>query len=64
MAVKAIQKAIENAKIKKEDIDLIVCTTTTPDYTFPSTACVIQKELEIEKNIIAFDIQAVCCGNL
>ena len=62
MAVKAIQKAIENAKIKKEDIDLIVCTTTTPDYTFPSTACVIQKELEIEKNIIAFDIQAVCCG--
>lgn len=62
MAVKAIQKAIENAKIKKEDIDLIICATTTPDYTFPSTACVIQKELEIEKNIIAFDIQAVCCG--
>lgn len=62
MAEKAVQKAIDNAKIDKEDIDLIICATTTPDYTFPSTACMIQKKLEIEKNIIAFDIQAVCCG--
>jgi len=62
LAIEAIKDAINNANIDKNDIDLIICATTTPDLTFPSTACIIQNKLGIEKNIIAFDIQAVCCG--
>ena len=60
MAFFAANKAIENAQISKNDIDLIVLATTTPDNTFPSTATLVQKKLEI--NAVSFDIQAVCAG--
>jgi len=60
MAFLAANNAIENAKISKFDIDLIVLATTTPDNTFPSTASLVQKKLEI--NAVSFDIQAVCAG--
>ncbi len=60
MSFFAANKAIENAKISKNDIDLIVLATTTPDNTFPSTATLVQKKLEI--NAVSFDIQAVCAG--
>ena len=60
MAFFAANKAIENAKISKNEIDLIVLATTTPDNTFPSTATLVQKKLEI--NAVSFDIQAVCAG--
>ena len=60
MALFAANKAIENARISKNDIDLIVLATTTPDNTFPSTATLVQKKLEI--NAVSFDIQAVCAG--
>ncbi len=60
MAFFAATKAIENAQISKNDIDLIVLATTTPDNTFPSTATLVQKKLKI--NAVSFDIQAVCAG--
>ena len=60
MAFFAANKAIENAQISKNDIDLIVLATTTPDNTFPSTATLVQKKLEI--NAVSFDVQAVCAG--
>ncbi len=60
MAFFAANKAIENAKISKNDIDLIVLATTTPDNTFPSTATLVQKKLDIDA--VSFDIQAVCAG--
>ena len=60
MAFLAANNAIVNAKISKFDIDLIVLATTTPDNTFPSTASLVQKKLEI--NAVSFDIQAVCAG--
>ena len=60
MSFFAANKAIENAEISKKDIDLIVLATTTPDNTFPSTATLVQKKLEI--NAVSFDIQAVCAG--
>ena len=60
MAFFAAEKAIENAKISKNNIDLIILATTTPDNTFPSTATLVQKKLEI--NAVSFDIQAVCAG--
>ena len=62
LAVEAIKNAIANAKIDISIIDMIICATTTPDFTFPSTACIIQKKLGIKKPIIAFDLQAVCSG--
>ncbi len=61
LAAKAAQKAIEDAKISADDIDLIVVATTTPDNTFPSTAVMVQQKLGI-KTAAAFDVQAVCTG--
>lgn len=60
MAFLAAKKAIENGRISKNDIDLIIVATTTPDNTFPSTASLVQKKLCI--NAVSFDVQAVCAG--
>ncbi len=60
MSFFAANKAIDNAGISKNDIDLIVLATTTPDNTFPSTATLVQNKLGI--NSVSFDIQAVCAG--
>lgn len=62
MAVNAALKAIEVAQIAPNDIDLVIVATTTPDRTFPSTACLVQEKLGIRNNCPAFDIQAVCSG--
>lgn len=61
MAEIAAQEAIANAKIKAEDIDLIIVTTGTPDRIYPSTACLLQQRLGI-KHSVAFDVQAACSG--
>ncbi|MEQ1583781.1 MAG: beta-ketoacyl-ACP synthase III, partial [Candidatus Nitrotoga sp.] len=61
MAVHASQRALEAAGIGVDEIDLVIVATTTPDHTFPSTACVLQDKLGI-KNGAAFDVQAVCSG--
>ena len=63
LAWKAGQKAIENAKLDKEDIDLIIIATSTPDRPCPSTACIVQDKLKAY-NAVAFDIAAVCSGFL
>jgi len=60
MAFHASLKAINHAKIDKNDIDLIIVATTTPDNTFPATATLLQKKLDIKA--VAFDVQAVCAG--
>jgi len=61
MAVAAARNAIEAAGIETGDIDLIIVSTTTPDKVFPSTACIVQRQLEI-RNIPAFDVHAACSG--
>jgi 3-oxoacyl-[acyl-carrier-protein] synthase-3 len=61
MALEAAKNAIEAANIDIQSIDLIVLATTTPDRTFPSTACLLQQKLGII-NCPAFDLQAVCSG--
>jgi 3-oxoacyl-[acyl-carrier-protein] synthase-3 len=61
LGIKAAQAALNDAGLKPEDIDLVVCATSTPDYTFPSTASQIQAGLGIHQGA-AFDVQAVCTG--
>lgn len=57
----AAQRALEMAGIAGADLDLIVVATSTPDFIFPSTACLIQSKLG-NKGAAAFDVQAVCAG--
>lgn len=61
LAYQASLKAIEDAKISSDDIDLVIVATLTPDYIFPSTSCLLQNKLGA-KNAGAFDIQAACSG--
>ena len=61
LALEASLMAISDSGIDKDDIDLIIVATTTPDKVFPSTACILQAKLKI-KECPAFDIQAVCSG--
>ncbi|MFN5351314.1 MAG: beta-ketoacyl-ACP synthase III [Alphaproteobacteria bacterium] len=62
MAYEASLIAIKNAKIKADDIDLIIIATTSPDNTFPSSASKLQNLLGVKRPIPAFDVQAVCTG--
>lgn len=55
MGIKASEKAIELANLQREDIDLIVFSTCTPDMFIPSSACIVQKEMGL-KNAVAFDL--------
>ena len=61
LAEKAAIDAMDAAGITKDDIDLIIVATTTPDRIFPSTACLLQDRLDIH-GCTAFDVQAVCTG--
>jgi 3-oxoacyl-[acyl-carrier-protein] synthase-3 len=63
LALGASRRALEAASLKPEDIDLIIVATSTPDYIFPSTACLLQAKLGIA-GCPAFDVQAVCTGFL
>jgi 3-oxoacyl-[acyl-carrier-protein] synthase-3 len=62
LALYASNQAIEAAGIDAQSIDLIIVATSTPDFVFPSTACLLQNKLGIKNGGAAFDIQAVCSG--
>ncbi len=61
LGFEASRAALAAARIVPQEIDLIIVATATPDYIFPSTACIMQAKLGI-KGCAAFDIQAVCSG--
>ena len=61
MATRAVEALLKNRGIGIEEIDLIIVATVTPDMIYPSTACVIQKELGAV-NAWGFDILAACSG--
>ncbi|MEJ0063433.1 MAG: beta-ketoacyl-ACP synthase III [Alphaproteobacteria bacterium] len=61
LAVRAARQALENAGIDASAIDAVVVATTTPDYTFPATAVLVQAALGIDRGF-AFDVQAACSG--
>lgn len=65
ISYKAALRAIEDAKIDKEEIDLIICATCTPDNMTPSTACLVQEKLGLNDfHVTAFDLNAACSGFL
>ena len=61
MGIKAAQRALEDAGLTAEDIDLIIATTESPDYLTPSTSCIIQGKICASK-AAAFDLNAACSG--
>ncbi|MBC7803043.1 MAG: ketoacyl-ACP synthase III [Candidatus Parcubacteria bacterium] len=61
LALEASRRALAAAGADAKDIDLIVVATSTPDFVFPSTACLLQAKLGV-KGCAAFDVQAVCSG--
>src|SRR6185295_6711536 len=63
LAVKAAERALDDAGMKAEAIELIIVATATPDMFFPSTACFVQKKLGI-KEAVSFDLSAACSGFL
>jgi len=63
MGLQAAKCALEAAGKRPDEIDLILVATCTPDYMFPSTAAIIQRELKAPQ-AAAFDFQAACTGYL
>jgi len=61
LALAASRAALQAASLRPEDVDLIIVATSTPDFIFPSTACLLQAKLGV-RNCPAFDLQAVCSG--
>lgn len=60
LSVKASLLALEDANVKPEELDLIICATMRGDYIIPSQACAIQKE--IGANCPSFDLNGACSG--
>ncbi|WP_335869992.1 beta-ketoacyl-ACP synthase III [Bacillus sp. 2205SS5-2] len=61
LAYEAALKALEDAQLQPEDIDLILVATVTPDQPFPTVACMLQDKLGA-KNAAAMDVSAACAG--
>lgn len=63
LGVEAATKALEKASLDPKDIDVIILATITPDYIFPSTACLVQERIGATR-AYAFDLSAGCSGYL
>lgn len=63
MAIKAVQRLLEKTGTRPEEVDLLICATTTPDLVFPATANIISAAVGLTK-AFGFDIQAACSGFL
>ena len=61
LAYEASRRALEAAGVEAGELDLIIVATSTPDFIFPSTACLLQSKLG-NQGAMAFDVQAVCAG--
>lgn len=62
MGLKVALSVLKSSGVDKEDLDLIIVATSSPEKISPSTACMIHNKLGIKKNVPAFDINAVCSG--
>ena len=61
MGIEAAKKALDDAGVKPEEVDLVLVSTCTPDFFYPSTACLIQKKIGAV-NAAAFDVNSACTG--
>jgi 3-oxoacyl-[acyl-carrier-protein] synthase III len=61
MAAEAVRGLLERTATRSQDVDLLICATTTPDFVFPSTANIVCDMVGI-RNIGSFDVQAACSG--
>jgi 3-oxoacyl-[acyl-carrier-protein] synthase III len=62
LAYQSALRALENANVDKEDLDLIMVVTSSPDQISPSTACTVHEMMKFKRNVPSFDINAVCAG--
>lgn len=63
LGIKAVERLLESTATKAEDVDLVICATSNPDYRFPSTGSIIAHKCGMT-NAYAYDIQAACAGFL
>ncbi len=63
LGIKAVEILLKDTDTKPEDVDLLICATSNPDYRFPSTGSIIAHQLNMS-NAYAYDIQAACAGFL
>ena len=63
MAYRAAVRALKDAGLEAKDLEAIIMGTVTPDYPFPSSACVLEDMLGARK-VFSFDVNAACCGFL
>ncbi|MDE6403984.1 MAG: ketoacyl-ACP synthase III, partial [Muribaculaceae bacterium] len=61
LGIQAVNKLIESTGVNPDEIELVICATSNPDYRFPSTGSVIVEGCGL-KNAYAYDIQAACAG--
>ena len=61
MGAKAVEKLLADTGTSPEEVELLICATSNPDYRFPSTGSVIAHEAKLS-NCYAYDIQAACAG--
>ena len=62
MAAEAARQAMERAGTRPEEIGLVLVCTFTPDLATPSVACLVQRELGLSQEILAYDLNAACSG--
>ena len=63
MGIKCVERLLESTGTKPEEVDLLICATSNPDYRFPSTGSIIAHQCGL-KNAYAYDVQAACAGFL
>jgi len=64
MGIQAVNKLLQETGANPDEVDLLICATSNPDYRFPSTASIIAHGVGLEKKCYGYDIQAACAGFL
>lgn len=64
LAVRAAYEAVEASGVDIAEIGAVIVATSTADNAFPSTAAIVQKELGLAENVLAFDLSSACTGFL
>ncbi len=64
LAAKAAEEAIRTSGISKEEVEVLILATLSPQLGFPATACLVQERLGLPESAMAFDISAACSGFL